>query len=181
MLHANKTLKKNKTMTDEYAKVIKWAPRWSPGAPMPQVFGNGRKTYLIYYIADWEAKSITAFDRLEHADGHEEFLALVEFNGYTFRFGIANEEVFNGLPLWRKGLEECEAHIIENSTWIDELKKIHIVHRFYNEDRWKEVKHFTLLFHDEMFEVIATNYKIETYKTTFAALAAEVAKRMNKQ
>jgi Mg2+/Co2+ transporter CorB len=32
--------------------------------------------------------------------------------------------VFSGLPLWDKGLEGYAAHIIENSTWINEMKKI---------------------------------------------------------
>ena len=107
-------------------------------------------------------------------------LALVEFSGQTFRFGIANDEVFSGLPLWDKGLEGYAAHIIENSTWITELKNINKVHPYYNEDRWKDTKHFVLLFHDQIFEVIATDYKIETFKTTFGQLATEVASRMNK-
>ncbi len=107
-------------------------------------------------------------------------LALVEFNGSTFRFGIANDEVFSGLPLWNKGLEYYRAHIIENSTWIAQLKDINRVHAYYNEERWKTKKHYSLLFHDEIFEVIATEYKIEIFNSTFEQLAIEVAKRMNK-
>jgi hypothetical protein len=106
-------------------------------------------------------------------------LALVEFSGNTFRFGIANDEVFSGLPLWDKGLEGYAAHTIENSTWIKELKNINKVHHRYNEELWKDKKHYTLLFHDEIFEIIARDYKIETFNTTFGKLATEVARRMN--
>jgi hypothetical protein len=167
---------------EEYAKVIEWKPQWDSGAPMPQVFSNGRKIFLIYLINEpdpnWDGTYITMIDNTSETNYP---LALVEFSGHTFRFGIANDEVFNGLPLWEKGLKGYAAHIIENSSWINELKNINKVHRRYNEERWKNKKHFVLLFHDEILEVIATEYKIEIVKTTFGKLAMEVAQRMNKK
>jgi hypothetical protein len=171
---------KIKSKTDEFARVIKWASQWDTGAPMPQVFSNGHKTFLIYLINEpdpnWDRTYVNMIDNTSDTTYP---LALVEFSGHTFRFGIANDEVFSGLPLWNKGLEAYAAHVIENSTWITELKNINKVHSYYNEERWKDRKHFTLLFHDEIFEVIATDYKIETFKTTFGQLAKEVARRMN--
>lgn len=171
---------KIKTKTDEFARVIEWTPQWDIGAPMPQVFSNGHKTFLIYLVHEpdpnWDGTYINIIDNTSETIYQ---LALVEFSGGTFRFGIANDEVFNGLPLWDKGLEAYSAHIIENSTWITELKNINKVHPYYKEDRWKDRKHFVLLFHDEIFEVIATDYRIETFKTTFGRLAIEVASRMN--
>jgi len=168
-------------MADEYAKVIDWTPQWDTGAPMPQVFSNGDKTFLIYLINDidpsWDGTYVNMVDNTSET---AYALALVEFEGQTFRFGIANDEVFNGLSLWGKGLVGYGAHIIENSTWLKELKRINKVHPFYTEDRWKDKKHFMLLFHDEILEVIATEYRIEIFKTTFEVLATEVAKRMNK-
>lgn len=167
--------------TDEYARVIEWTPQWDTGAPMPQVFSNGHKTFLIYLISepdpDWDGSYVTMID---NTSDNQYPLALVEFDGGTSRFGIANDEVFGGLPLADKGLNWYCAHIIENSTWIKELKRIHKVHPYYNKDRWIDRKHFTLLFHDELFEVIATDYKVETFRTTFESLATEVVKRMNK-
>jgi hypothetical protein len=172
---------KIKTKTDEFARVVEWTPQWSSGAPMPQVFSNGHKVFLIYLIYEpdpkWDGTYVTVIDNTSETTYP---LALVEFRGQTFRFGIANDEVFSGLRLWNKGLKGYAAHIIENSTWITELKNINKVHPYYNEDRWKDIKHFALLFHDEIFEVIATGYKIETFKMTFEQLATEVAKRMNK-
>lgn len=169
-----------KTQSDEFARVIEWSPQWDPGAPMPQVFSNGHKTFLTYLVSEpdpnWDGTYVNIIDNTSESTYS---LALVEFNGDTFRFGIANDEVFSGLPLWEKGLESYAAHIIENSTWITELKDINKVHPYYHEDRWKDIKHFALLFHDQIFEIIATGYKIETFKTTFGKLSTEVARRMN--
>lgn len=173
---------KIKTKTDEFARVIEWTPQWDTGAPIPQVFSNGQKVFLIYLINEPNSNSNLDVTYVTMNDSTSETtypLALVEFSGHTFRFGIANDEVFSGLPLWNKGLEGYAAHIIENSTWIIELKNINKVHPNYSEDRWKDKKHFALLFHDEIFEVIATDYKIETFNTTFKQLAVEVVKRMN--
>lgn len=171
---------KIKTKSDEIARVIEWTPQWDTGAPMPQVFSNGYKVFLIYHINEpdhnRDGNYVTVIDNTSETNYP---LALVEFSGQTFRFGIANDEVFSGLPLWGKGLEGYAAHIIENSTWINELKKINKVHPYYNEDSWKDEKHFALLFHDEIFEVIAKDYKIETFNMTFEELASKVVKRMN--
>ena len=167
-------------MTDEYAKKIEWKPQWDIGAPSPQVFSNGHKTYLIYLIDEpdpnWDGSYVNVIETKSKTTYP---LALVEFGGHTFRFGIANDEVFSGLPLWDKGLECYAAHIIENSSWVNELKKINKVHPYYDEERWNNHKHFLLLFHDELLEVIATEYKIETFNTTFSQLSVEVAKRMH--
>ncbi len=163
----------------EFARPIDWTPKWSIGAPMPQVFSNGRKVYLIYYIdkpdPELDGTNVTVI-----SDKSDEIypLALVEFSGHTFRFGIANEEVFSGLPLWGRGLVNYEAHIIENSSWITEIKKINKVHPYFNEKQWNDWKHYMLLFHDEILEVIAKDFKVETFNMSFEDLASIVIKRM---
>ncbi len=168
--------------TEEYAKVIEWKPQWSAGAPIPQVFSDGNRVYLIYLINEPDPNWDGTYVRLMDNTSEKVYLlALVEFDGGDFKFGIANDEVFGGLPLWNKGLQGYEAHIIENSMWIDELKNIHKFHPRYNENHWTNLKHYMLLFHDEILEVIATGYKIETFRTTVEALATEVVKRMNKK
>jgi hypothetical protein len=166
---------------DEFAKVIPWTPEWDTGAPCPQVFSGTFKTYLLYNISEddpnWDGTYTTMVDNTSDVNYP---LVLVEFSGKTFRFGIANDEVFSGLPLWNKGLKHYSAHTIENSSWIKELKTINKVHPYYNEDRWKDWKHFCLLFHDEIFEIVATDYKIETFNTTFEKLSQEVLRRIFK-
>lgn len=165
----------------EYAKIIDWPLKWDTGAPMPQVYGNGHKTFLIYMINEpdpnWDGTYTTVIDNTSEKKYP---LALVEFDGGTFRFGIANEDVFGGLSVANKGMEWYEAHLIENSKWIEELKTIHKIHPYFHEPSWDGKKHFMLLFHDEMFEVVAKDYKIEQFNSTFKDLAQEVVKRMNK-
>lgn len=176
-----KKVEESSNHNNEFAKIIEWPVLWDTGAPMPQVYGNGHVTYLIYHIGSndpkWDGTYTTVID---NSSENIYSLALVEFSGGTFRFGIANDEVFSGLSIAEKGMEWYSAHIVENSKWIDELKTIHKVHPYYNENSWQGKKHFLLLFHDEMFEVIANGFKIERIDSTFKNLAMEVAKRMNK-
>lgn len=145
---------------------------------MPQVFSNGQKVYLIYTVADWDKDSLQKINTIGTVAENSELLALVEFDGYTFKFGIANDEVFPGLPLYKRGLDEW-AHIIENSKWIEELKSIHKVHPDYNPFRWTLLNHYVLLFKDQIMEVIAKNYAIEIFETSYQDISSEVIRRMN--
>lgn len=164
----------------EKVKAIEWNPKWDGGAPMPQVFSNGQKVYLIYYVADWDKESATKINTINGSIDKGELIALVEFHGHTFRFGIANDEVFQGLPLYKEGLNEW-AHIIENSPWIEEIKQVHKIHPYFNPLHWTRLSHYVLLFKDEILEVIASNHKIEVYNTTYKELGSEVLNRMNQQ
>lgn len=63
---------------------------------MPQVFSNGQKVFLTYIINESDAKSGAFTHRLAESSSEMYFpMALVEFTGNTFRFGMANDEVFN--------------------------------------------------------------------------------------
>jgi hypothetical protein len=106
----------------EVVKKIDWHPQWMGGAPNPQVFSNGQKVYLIYYVADWEDNLQNKIKTLGLESTEQQLIALVEFKGHTFKFGIANDEVFQGLPLYKEGLNG-RAHMIENSKWLEELKE----------------------------------------------------------
>ena len=164
----------------EFAKKIEWSPRWSAGAPLPRVFSDGFKTFLIYHIQEHDPNWDGTYVKMIDSSSSEVFpLALVEFNGGTFRFGIANDEVFGALPLASRGLKMYSAHIVQNSTWLEEIKSIHKKHAQYSEDRWTDIQHYTLVFHDEILEVLASDYRIETYKSTFKNLASEVINRMH--
>jgi len=163
----------------EIVNKIDWTPKWDGGAPMPQVFANGQKVYLIYTVADWDMDTIQEINTIGAVVENPELLALVEFDGYTFKFGIANDEVFQGLPLYESGLDEW-AHIIENSKWIEELKSIHKIHPGFNPFRWTQLNHYVLLFKDEIMEVIAKGFTIEIFNTSYHDLSIEVIRRMNK-
>lgn len=164
-------------MKAEKIKIINWTPKWDGGAPMPHVYSNNGKVYLTYIVADWDKESINDFQTLEH-NGYEEFHALVEFQGNTFKFGVANDEVFHGLPFYEQEMEW--AQIIENSQWLEEIKTIHKVHPYFKESRWKNDKHYLLTFKDEILEVIATGFTIEIFKTSSKRLAQEVIDRIYK-
>jgi hypothetical protein len=57
---------KQKKIAEEFARVIEWKPQWSSGAPLPQVFSNGHKVYLIYLIntpdPEWDGSYVTGID-----------------------------------------------------------------------------------------------------------------------
>jgi hypothetical protein len=165
----------------EYAKQIDWTPTWETGSPLPQVFSNGHKTFLTYLVntidPNWDGSYTTMIDN-KSADIFP--LCLVTFiRPHSHRYGIMNDEAANGHPLYSKGLQIYSAHIVENSTWIEELKTIHKAHPYYSDTRWTNRKHFLLFFHDEIFEIIAEDYKIEVFNSTFHDLAIEIASRLN--
>jgi hypothetical protein len=165
----------------EYARTIDWTPAWDIGAPMPQVFSNGQRTYLIYHLDEpdpnWDGTYIKQLDNTSETTYP---LALVEFiQPHTHRFGTVNDEAGTGHPLTNRGLEYYSAHVVENSTWLNELKTIHEVHPQFSEGTWMKKQHFLLFFHDEMFEIIAQDYRIETFKTDSLSLSIEVVRRMN--
>jgi hypothetical protein len=147
----------------EFAREINWTPQWSGGAPLPQVFSNGHNTYLTYLTND------------------NDFAVIVTFNSSnSHRFGIVNDEAANGHPLYGKGLKVYRAHVIQNSSWIKELKEIHKVHPRYSDKHWTDHKHYLLFFHDEIFEVIAKDYTIERTNFSLEEAATEIVKRLYK-
>lgn len=165
----------------EHATVIDWSPSWSAGAPCPQVFSNGHKTYLMYYLeesdSNWDGSYVTMIDPSSDSVYP---LAVVEFiHPDSHRFGIVNDEAIQGHHLYRKGLEVYAAHKIVNSSWLDELKAIHMVHPLYSELRWSKYNHYLLFFHDEIFEIIATDYRIHLYKSTFKELSIRICELLN--
>ena len=108
--------------SSEFARVIDWKPQWSVGAPLPQIFSNGYQTYLTYFIdtrdPNWDGSYTTLID---NKSGISFPIAIVTFiRPNSHRFGIVNDEAANGHPLYDKGLDVYRAHIIENSTWIEE-------------------------------------------------------------
>ena len=166
-------------MKKETARKIDWYPEWCTGAPTPFVYSNGNKVFLTYIIADSESITEDIKTLNETSDDCQENMALVEFDGATFKYGVANDEVLNGLPLYGNGLEFYSAHIIEHSKWLKEIDAIHSVHPGYDPKRREDLRHFMLLFHDELLEVIARTFTVEVFRASMKSMAIEVVKRMN--
>jgi hypothetical protein len=95
---------------------------------------------------------------------------------YASKFGGPNDEVIEGHPLHGKGLGAYQAHIVANSKWIEEVKLSNSVHPRFSPNSWANAKHYLLLFHDEMFECIASGYKIEVFRASFEDVM-EIARR----
>jgi hypothetical protein len=165
---------------EETALSCEWEVPWSGGAPLPHVVSSGQKAFLVYLMSkpdpNWDGTYITIVDA---ASSSSFPLALVEFVGcYAFKFGGPNDEVFHGHPLSGKGLGGYRAYLIANSQWLAELERINSVHDAYDPSYWRELKHYMLLFHDEMFECIAASHKIELHKGTFEQVLEIASKRL---
>ncbi len=146
---------------EETALACAWEVPWETGAPLPHVVSSGMSTYLLYVAhepdPDWDGSYVR---EMRTMDTHR--IALVEFIGcYAYQFGGPNDEVIAGHRLWGKGLAGYSAHVIANSRWLAEMENINRVHPYYHPDRWRTLKHYLLLFHDENFECLAKGYSIE--------------------
>jgi hypothetical protein len=168
--------------TLERATVIDWSPAWSAGTPFPQVFSNGHETYLMYYVEESDPEWDGSYTTLINPSSESIYtLAVVEFiHPHSHRFGIVNDEAAEGHPLYEKGMKVYAAHKIENSSWITELKAIHKVHPYFSELKWSKYNHYLLFFHDEIFEIIATDYRIQLYKSAFKDLAIRISEFLNR-
>lgn len=156
-----------KSLGQEYAVRLEWPHPWDTGAPMPQVLSSGHVVLLLYSVAepdpDWDGTYVNVIDA---AGAHG--LAIVQFKHCIIhKFGGPNDEVFSGHPLYERGLEPYGAHVVENSSWISEQQTINKVHSRYSPERWEGLKHYLLLFHDEVFECIAKGFAINSKRTTF--------------
>lgn len=165
---------------EEYADIIDFPVAWDVGAPLPHLFMNDYKGYLIFYVKsvdpNWDGTYTTVIDT---ASDKITSLALVEFEHCTSaKLGSPNDEVFEGHPLYGKGLELYAPMQIMNSNWIKEIQNINSVHRNYNPENWKDMKHFFFGFHDTTFECIADSFKVEVHQTSFRNLLNIVSEKL---
>jgi hypothetical protein len=163
---------------EETALTCKWPILWNTGAPLPHMVSSSDKTYLIYVVdvpdPNWNGTSINVIKTTDTQP-----IAVVEFLGcYRFHFGGPNDEVFSGHPLWGKGLNAYDAHLVANSRWLAEQEKINAVHSLYNPGRWQTLKHYLLLFHDEIFECLAWDYKVEVVIESMEQVVKMVTERL---
>jgi hypothetical protein len=160
---------------EETALPCEWEAPWETGAPLPHVISSGWRIFLLYMAhepdPDWDGSYVR---EMRTMDTHR--IALVEFRHCSvYQFGEPNDEVIGGHRLWGKGLAPYSAHVIANSRWLVEMENINKVHPSYHPDKWKALKHYLLLFHDESFECLANSYTIEVVQDTLEHVA-EVAR-----
>jgi hypothetical protein len=165
---------------DETAVLCKWAVAWDLGAPLPHVVASGAGAYLLYLASEpdpnWDGTYVTVVDPARSTPMP---IAVVEFIGCdALMFGGPNDEVFEGHPLSGKGLGSYGAYLVENSRWRAELEQINAIHPLYDPEKWIDLKHYLLLFHDEMFECIARGHRIEVFRASFDAVLRSVTDRL---
>ena len=131
---------------------------------MPFVVASERRTLFAFYLADSE---IT--DGLEVQTA--EFVDCV-----SVAFGYPNDEVLHGHRLFDRGLEFYALHVVEDSTWIDELRRMERAHDRSPAQPFANSKHFLLAFHDATLEAVASDVvALDRYTTMDEAVAAVVS------
>jgi hypothetical protein len=165
---------------DEYAEPCGFPLRWDAGAPMPHLMVSDTKALLAFLLSEpdpaWDGSYVTI---KSPGDEQPQPLGLVEFEHCTSaKLGAPNDEVFNGHPLYGKGLDFYGAQRVVNSRWLKELEKINSVHRMYHPESWRARNHYIFWFHDSTFECVADSFKVETYRISMKELLGLMVERM---
>jgi hypothetical protein len=151
---------------------VPWEPLWSPSAGSPHVASAGDKTFLVYTVDEHDP----AWSESAQA---KERLAIVEFKRcYGHRFGGPDNEVWHAHPLYSKGLEPYRPHVVVNSPWIASERQTHSVHPKFKPGRWETLRHYLLLFHEQVFECLAEDHSAEVHHLTYRGALDAVAGRL---
>jgi hypothetical protein len=83
----------------------------------------------------------------------------------VFKCGYPNEEVYMHLEFYtEQNLKKYHLYEILGSEWIKSLNDLNKVHPKDNGQLFKNDRHFTILFEDEVFECIAHSFDVVTLK-----------------
>lgn len=144
-----------------------------PGAPIPKVISSETELYLLFYAGD-EVEPVSS--DIESRDVLDTGIVAVARFGIclTSKFGYPGSEALSGHPYYQHGLKYYSGFWVENSDWIEDLKKIDRVHPYHSPSKFKKFKHYVFTFHDTMFECIAQEFEIK-YETRPLFELAELA------
>lgn len=142
---------------EQHAKVIDIGPGWDVGAPLPHLISNGSRAFVVCLASQpdpqWDGTYVTM---VSAADANPSPFAVIELWGCAeVRFGGPNDEAISGHPLHGKGLASYGAHEVLNSAWIEEAIRVNSVHPHHSDSPFRQLRHYALLFHDEMLEALA--------------------------
>jgi hypothetical protein len=161
---------------EEYATPCPGFPAWDTGAPLPHLLCGVRGNILVYHGREapdpaWDGRSVRVAD-VARDDGS--LVVIVRFTlVQSVRVGDPNDEVISGHPLHGKGLAAYRAHLVLNSRWVLDLRKVNSVHSQYDPARWERCNHYLLAFHDETVECVAQGFEAEVKRTTLAKACRE--------
>jgi hypothetical protein len=154
---------------EETAVLVDWQPRWDAGAPLPHVMSSAHRTVLVYLISEpdpsWDGTTVNVVDP---TSPEERSLALVEFTRcYAHRFAGVSNDVLHGHPLAGKGLTAYSAHQVANSRWLAAETQIHSVDGNHDPVPWGRLRHYLLMFHDDLFECLAEGVDMRVARCSF--------------
>lgn len=164
------------TRGEQYAKVLDIGPRWDVGAPLPHLVSNGSRAFVACYAhqpdPDWDGTYVTV---VSPRDPHESLFVVIELTGcHDIRFGGPNDEALSGHPLFGRGLQGYQAHEVMNSQWIERVIVVNSVHPQHSAALFGGLRHFVLLFHDEMLEALATGIEARLVKGTMRTILVDL-------
>jgi hypothetical protein len=165
---------------EQYAVPIDLGVQWDTGAPLPHVIANGADTYIVCHAnvpdPDWDG---TYVEMVSPADVESSALIAIELRGCAeLRLGGPNDEALRGHPLSGRGLEGYEAHEVYNSDWIEQAIKVNSVHPHHSDDYFRGLRHYALLFHDEMVEALADSISATLVQGTMRAVMTDILDRI---
>lgn len=165
---------------DQCAVEIEWPNSWDPGAPLPHVVSSGSRTHLIYLMNEPDPNWDGSYANVVDPSAPEmESIAMVRFDQcLIYKFGAPNDEAIAGHPLYGRGLVAYRAHTVERSRWIQEQEKINSVHPQHRPGWGTRLRHYVLVFHDEIFECIARDHAVRTTVATFAEALQQCAREV---
>lgn len=139
-------------------------PQSSVGAPLPRIVADEHTCLVGFYLEvrdpDWDGSSV----RVVEPETSEEPVAVVSFSGYcATMFGPPNDEAFAGHPLSSRGLRPYGAFEVLDSSWIHQLERMNSVHPYHRRERYSELRHLILTFHDSTFECVARGYQVTNH------------------
>lgn len=132
-------------------KVIPLAslPQCDVGAPLP-VLAGGEGSLRLAYTSE------------EGPNGEYEVVTVTFLAPLAHMFGPPNDEAFSGHPLAARGLTPYGAFTIKNSSWVRGLERMNSVHPNHRRERYEQLNHYVLSFHDSTFECVAEGMVHET-------------------
>jgi len=139
-------------------------PRSSVGAPMPRVVADELTCVVGYYVSVRDPSWDGTYARLVDPQTNADPVAVVTFPLYcATMFGPPNDEAFAGHPLASRGLRPYGAFEVHDSSWIHQLERMNSVHPLHRRERYLELRHVILSFHDSTFECVAERYEVSVH------------------
>lgn len=148
---------------EQWAELLDIGLMWDGGAPLPHVVSNGSEAVLVCFEAvhdpEWDGSTVRVVNPSNPAPAS--LLKFTFASCHSIKFGGPNDEVLNGHPLYGRGLAGYGPHLVHNSLWLAEEERINSVHA-HHRGGWEErLNHYFFVFHDEMLEVLARDFKVE--------------------